>query len=247
MLLRNFFRGQLRRYSFGVIGAKEFGRLVEDFHTLADFLNDFLTIDDDKFHRFFENSVVSFVVADVLQAVLLKDKNQSERGNDLLLTLVLLFDRLKDVPLKRAVFGFLFNAKVPALHTELFLNSLGDLEQVLKRYYLDRTVNAKAPLIASQLVQLYEKHFAVKFDNVSNVSFNDAARSANEVLAKSVNSDEKALHLVLSQRTGVVSYLPWTKDLVSHALNDPMSLADPAEGVVENQIRVLFFAQLTVA
>lgn len=229
-----------------MIGSKEFGKLVEDFHTLVDFLNDFLTIEDEKFHRFFENSVISFVVSDILQDVLLKDKNAHEKGNDLLLTLMLLYERLKDVPLKKAVFKFAFNAKVNQLHTNLFLHSLGDLEQVIKRYYADRTLNQKSPLVANQLIQLYEKHFAVKFDNVSNISFNDAARSAHEVLSKSANSDEKTLHLILSQRTGVVSYLPWTKDLVSHALNDPMSMMESADKTVENQIRLLFFSQMCV-
>ena len=246
VIVRNFLRSQLRRYSFGVLSAKELGKLVEDFHTLVDFLNDFLTIEDEKFHRFFANSILSFIVADLIQLVLVRDMNPHEKGNDLLLTLTLLFDRLKNVELKKHIFVFLFSEKVAALHTELFLNSLGDLEQLLKKYFIDKSVNLKAPLIASQLVQVYEKHFAVKFDGISNISFNDAAKSANDVLSKTANSDEKALHLILSQRTGVVSYLPWTKDLVSHALSDPISLCEEIDVSVDNQLRMIFFSSMVV-
>lgn len=229
-----------------MVGAKDFSKIIDDFQTSIDFLNDFLGLENDRLVRFLTNCVLSFIVTDCLQAYLLQTKGTSDRQSDSLLSLIFFLERLKNPTVKARVVAFLFGRKVGAMHSELFLSNFDTFAPVTEKYFTDGAPNTKSPVIAAQLIAVYEKHFTTKFDNVSNMSLNEVARQAVDTFAKASSSPEKKFHCAYSQRTGMISYLPWGAELLPYAINDPVSLIEVQENPTENQIRTLLLTQLLV-
>lgn len=247
MNIRTFFKKELGKFSFGVVGAKEFNKMVDDFQTLIDFLNDFYGIEVERLKRFLTDCVLTFVVSDILQGYLLQGKGTTERQSDLLLALTLFFDKIRHPALKARIVQFIFNRKIGVMHADLFLNNFETMAPVAEKYFVDGAPSLKHPMVAAQLIAVYEKHLTTKFDNISNVSFNDAARQAADSYSKGGPTPEKKFHGVYTQRTGMISHLPWQADLLPFALNDAVALIEAPDNHIENQIRILLLVQLSVA
>lgn len=248
MQVKTFFRRELQKFSFGVVGAKEFGRLIDDFQTTIDFLNDFLGIDSDRLHRFLTDTVLCFVVSDALQGYLLGGKTPNEKQADLLLGLIVLFDKLRDPLVKGKIVQFVFSRRIGVAHADLFLNNFETLAPVADKCFVDGMPALKNGALVAQLIAVYEKHMNAKFEGVSNASFSEASRlSVSEPFAKGGLTPEKKFHCAYTQRTGMISHLPWQGELLAYCLSDAVGLLESPESAIDNQIRVLLLSQLTVS
>ena len=189
---------------------------------------------------------MSFVVSDILHNYLLLTKLETEKHAELLLVLTFLLNKIKDENLKQKIVQFIFNRKVGLMHADLFLNNFDSYLANMEKYFPEMILNSKYPLIANQLIHVFEKHLVVKFDNYSNSSLNDSTKQAIKILGKDHSSPEFKLHTIITQRTGMVSYIPWTNELLPFAMNDPFALITTTDDLIENQIRTLLLVQLNV-
>lgn len=229
-----------------MVSEKEFTQMLENLSTLVDFLNDFCSLENPRFQKFIFNCVLSFIVSDTLNLYLLNQKNVDQKHGQFLLLLILFIDKLKNEELKKLIAQYIFSRKVSKLQTELFHGNIETLIPIMDKYLDQSGLNVKSALIANQLVQVYEKHLNLKFESVSSTSFNDLLRSNFEITGKGTPSEEKQFHRTISQRTGIISYIPWSKELHLYAINDPIGILDSDDNGIDNQLRNLLLIQINV-
>jgi hypothetical protein len=229
-----------------VISQDSFNHTCEELFSLMEYLNDFLTIRYEPVQRLIRNVIISFFLMPLIRQSVIDTKSNTYKPNGAFLLLYFFITKLEDLEMKLTVSRLFFQPFFDSRFSSLIEYESKALDTFSYAYSTVKLFDPKDPLCAKQLESVYEKVCSRRLGSMTNNSLQELIKQKMENLKLIGKSSEKQFHHYYSQRTGIVSFIPWEQDLDRISMTSPFDLIDIPSRDKANEVRRLVYTTLEV-
>lgn len=227
------------------VDLNRFNYVKEEFFSLFEFFNDLLSIKKKEFLFLLRSQFLSFFIFPLLKELLLNTKHSDQVTNQCFLIFNLILKKLKDKKLCNLLKKIFLKDTLSSKFLELNMDSNEKIKGFRFEFKNEFFFDFKDPLILKQLKIIYEKILKRKIGSTTSW-VSEILRAPIEKFKNFTKNPIKKFHKNYTQKTGIISFLEWEKELVESKNNSIIFLIEKKKNLIKNNYFTLFLEFLVI-